>query len=169
MTIAELFLWLNAHPLWVVGGLAVPPLVLFFLSQIDPPNKTIYWLASLALHSVALPGIAIAALTAWRVVVSRIDLQTINVLTEIGPVVSAGISFAIVQRTLGLANLPGMGRLTGFVVTVVMALGLAFVLQRVWFGVFLTLSAPAFLLMLLASFLLLRWAWSAMVGRRPTP
>ncbi|HEY3320650.1 MAG TPA: hypothetical protein VGP72_09320 [Planctomycetota bacterium] len=169
MTFAELAGWLEHYPWHLLSAIITPPLLCLLLMLAHAkgqghhaPWKYVY---SVLIYWTSVPGMFSAVFTSYLLLFQNADLMKLNVLLFFLPIVSMGVTLALIYRNAGSFDpIPGFDRLSGLMVMLVVSFGIAFALHRMHFGIVFFGDLGSLLLIALVAFGLLKWGARRMAG-----
>ncbi len=170
MSIAELIARLGHHSTGLVIFLTCLPVMTYLYGKLISPVQALqrphrYIYAGL-IYLACVPGIFAAVLTAYSLFFIRANLLEVNFAIYFLPILSMGITVALIKNRVDLDELPGFDRLKGLMVllTFTFIIVLFLIRFRIWlvFGGSLT----ALLVLGVAVFLLLRWSAARLFGKK---
>lgn len=146
---------------------AAPPVIAFLLGILHGRGGASPWryCYSMLIYLVCLPGIFAGVLVAYSMFFLRQNLLTVNILVYFLPLACMAATLAVIHQRVDMNRLPGVDRIYALMVMVAvsMAVALAIMKTRIWivFGG----SIASLGIIALICFLLLRWAFGAMLGK----
>ena len=97
------------------------------------PWKYVY---SVLIYVVCLLGVPSVLLFGYQLLFQRANLLQVNLLVYFLPIVSMIVSLTFVSRNVEMDEIPGFDRLWALLVVIALTFGIAYVLDRFFFGVF---------------------------------
>ncbi|MBM3223796.1 MAG: hypothetical protein FJZ47_08360 [Candidatus Tectomicrobia bacterium] len=171
MTIYELQQWLAPYESWIGLGLVGFPCVTYILGALlracaRPLARAFL---ALAVFVVVLPGVSVAVLLLYMLLVARINLmQEINLVLHVLPVLSMVGTLWSASRLEDLDTLPGIPRLQGLVLLVALTCAGLLALHKTYVHIYFFASIE-YLLVALAGFVMLWQFGVAQVFKKPRP
>lgn len=151
----------TVNPWMLLAILAAPPAFAWGFSKTHepgeaevPPRNYVY---SVLVYLVCVPGIFGATLTAYTLFFIRQNLLKVNLFVYFLPVVSMIFTLVIVGRQADWDSLPGVDRLYGLVLVLVISFGAALAIQKTRIWIFFGGSIGSLLIIALICFALLKW------------
>ncbi len=173
MTGRELVDLAARSPLLLVALALVPPLLVPLLAFIhgrgrgaESPWRYVY---AVFVYAVCVPGIGAAVLTAYTLFFTGENLLDKNLLVYLLPVVSMGVSLALIAKNVSFDQVPGFDRLSGLMVLIGVTFALVLAIRKTFIGIFFIGSITTLLVLGTAIFALLRWGTYALFRRRDEP
>lgn len=162
MTIDAFIQKLSAVDPWMLlAVLAAPPVFAWLFSKTHgpgdaefPPRSYVY---SALVYLVCVPGIFGATLTAYTLFFVRQNLLKVNLFVYFLPIVSMIATLIVVGRQADWDRLPGVDRLYGLVLVLVVSFGAALAIQKTRIWIFFGGSIGSLLLIALICFAVLKW------------
>jgi hypothetical protein len=108
------------------------------------------------IYSVTFPGMMAAALTGYGMFFLRADLRSVPILLYFLPIVSMVSTWALMRRQVDLDSVPGFQRLSALMFGMALCFGLAFAVNRLFFGVLFLGSLWGLLIVAVAIFVVFR-------------
>jgi hypothetical protein len=165
MTIRELIDAAGAHPLAVAGLALAPPVVAFVVRLMHPARAggTAPWryLYAVLVYVVCVPGVGAAVLTAYTLFFTHENLLDKNVLVYLLPIVSMGVTLAIIAKAASFDDLPGFDRLSGLMTLVAVTFLILLVVHKTFVGIFFGASITMLFVIGAFLFALLKWGAAA--------
>lgn len=163
MTIDDLLRTAGQHPWILLGYFLTPPALTWLtgrahdtrLDGAKPPYGYVY---ATLIYLVSVPGMLAATLAAYGLFFLRTDLRAMPLLVHFLPIASMLGTWALMRRQVSLDDLPGFDRLSGLMLLLALCFGVAFLLHRVYFGVFFLGSLWGLAFIALGLFLGFRYA-----------
>ena len=173
MTLREWLLQASQHPQALslyFGLLPALPLLLpvFHKSGFGGLGRWKYVYSTLTYLS-CLPGLMALVLIGYALGFTHENLLDVNPLIYFLPVLSMGLTLALIRRQVDFRHLPGVERLSALCVLIGVTFGLALMLNRFFVGVIFHGGIGQLLLLAAALFLLLRWATRSLFRGPATP
>lgn len=167
MTINETIQWANQNPNPIIIYMICVPALAFILSMFldknghESPGK---YLFSAVIYAAAVPGTIAIILSGYDMIFRRADLKNMNMLVYFLPILSMFVSIAFVRRVVDLQHIPGVKRLTGFLLMLGVTGIISFILQKMFIGVIFFGSVYTFLGIFVILFILIRVGWEKAFG-----
>jgi len=128
------------HSWLVLAYFVAPPLLTFGTGRIHGtrregarnPYAAMY---CVLIYLVSVPGALAAALTGYGLFFLRADLRNVPILIYFLPIASMLATWALMRSQVDLDDVPGFGRLSGLLLLISLCFAVAFVLNRLFFGV----------------------------------
>lgn len=169
MTIRELFDYAGNHSLALLVLLLIPPLLVWGMSLCHPRESgtTSPWKYAYSglVYVTCVPGMFAAVVTGYALFFTRENLLDVNFLAYLLPIASMAATLVLIERRVGFAGLPGLGRLWGLMVLLGISFALALAIQKTAIWLFFGGSILMLLALAAFAFALLKWA-SYMLFRR---
>ncbi len=170
MTIEELLRIIGTHPLALVGLLALAPALSAVIGLMHEPGaggvSPWKYLHSLLVYIACVPGMFAVVLTVYALFFRNESLLRVNLLVYFLPIVSMAATLLLTRRAVrSFDEVPGFGRLWGFMVMLGVSLGIAFALHRMHFGIFFLGPLAQLAVIAAAVFALLQYAAGRIQGK----
>ncbi len=142
MTTREFLLLLSQNPWPTIAFLAgVPALTLLWsLFHSRQASRLAPWKYgySFFTYAATVPGVVSLVILGYSVFFSRENLLDRDLLTTFGPPVSMTVTLLLIRQRLSFADVPGFGRLSGFITLVALSFAAALALDktRIFVGFF---------------------------------
>jgi hypothetical protein len=169
MTTRELIQWAGQHPLVLVLGFVLPPVLAWLLGQVHrkeqgklAPWKYIY---AVLVYLVCVPGMFAGVITAYTLFISGENLLDANLLVYFLPIAS----MVVIRKNVSFDDVPGFDRLSGLMVMVGCSFAIALVIQKTRIWVFFGGSIETLFILAAAVFALLKWGTYMLFRRRDEP
>ncbi len=169
MTINDLLRVAAEHSWLVLAYFAAPPLLTFGTGRLHTtpregarnPYGAIY---CVLIYLVSVPGALAAVLTGYGLLFLRADLRFVPIVVYFLPIASMLATWALMRRQVDLDDVPGFGRLSALLLLLAICFAVAFVLNRLFFGVLFLGSFWGLLVVAALAFALFRAGWRRLVG-----
>lgn len=150
----------------IFGGVPALSLLGFLLPKSVRYQKGTLWLYSLMVHLSCIPGMFALALLAYSLFFTRENLLDVNAMVYFLPPLSMGLTLFLLRQQITFDLVPGFGRLLGLMGL----MGLSFLglllLNKLFVGIFFGGSIVQLIGIGFGVYLLVRWLWSKMVGKK---
>ncbi|MEY5024611.1 MAG: hypothetical protein RLZZ244_139 [Verrucomicrobiota bacterium] len=171
MSFEDLLRWLGRHPGGLTLALALPPLLCLLLRGIHgraggsaAPWRYVY---GVCIYWVSIPGIFMGTLLAYLCFFRNADLLKLNLLTHFLPVLSMGITLALIRGNVRtLDDIPGFDRLSGLLTLLALSFAAAFFLQRLHIGIVFLGDFGNLLVLASLCFAAIQWALRRLGGEK---
>jgi hypothetical protein len=134
MTLRELFDYLNANPVTVVGYfllLLITALLAGIMGRGEGHLSPWKYLYSAIVYLVCVPGIFATALAVYLFLFEQGgSIFNLNLLTQVLPIGAMLATLAVVRRNVAFGYIPGFGKLTDLIMTIVTVFVLMYFLNR---------------------------------------
>ena len=146
MTLRELYDYLAAQPLLVLGALLLPVAVASFAGVVGrgrgyaQPWRTVY---AVCVYASCVPGIFAATLLVYLFLFERQSVFALDVVTQLAPVACMTATLLLIRRNVDLAYVPGFGRVSGLLAAIAGVLCAMYVVERFRWIAFTYLPAGA--------------------------
>lgn len=163
MTLGDLLNHFSANPtpfLIYCGIILVLVLVLNTVVGSEDAEKSPWnYMYSTIIYLVCVPGIFSVFYSVYRFLFERQRIASVDVYTQIIPVVLMVVAVAMIRRVVSLAALPGFGRISGLFITISVVITLMWILDRLRIGfIGFTYMPIQYLLLIFVGILFLaRW------------
>lgn len=134
MTLRELFDYLNANPVMVVGYfllILITALLAGIMGRGEGHLSPWKYLYSAIVYLVCVPGIFATALAVYLFLFEQGgSIFNLNLLTQVLPIGAMLATLAVVRRNVAFGYIPGFGKLTDLIMTIVTVFVLMYFLNR---------------------------------------
>ena len=160
MTLAQFYDYLSAHPLLTLAFFTFPPVAAGFVAWLgrgrgfESPWRQVY---AVLVFWVSVPGIFAFTLMAYLFLFERQSVWSVDLLTQVVPLLSMVATLYLVQRNVDLAYVPGFGRLSGLLGIIFALLFFMYVSQHFRWITFTYLPASTVLIGFALVLLLALW------------
>ncbi|HLP96507.1 MAG TPA: hypothetical protein VK168_20840 [Saprospiraceae bacterium] len=161
MTLRELFDYLNANPLTVVGYFLLILITAFLAGMMgrgeghQSPWKYLY---AAIVYLVCVPGIFAAALAVYLFLFENGgSIYNLNLLTQVLPIGAMLVTLGVVRRNVEFGYIPGFGKLTDLIMTIVTVFVLMYFLNRLHLVAWVYVPVQWLLLIVAALLLIVRF------------
>ncbi len=166
MTVQELINLISIHPKTILGYYSIViALTIILAMYIHKENfkSPFTYLYSLLVYAVSIPAILSIILVIYGFFFHKIDFLQVDILSYFLPIISMLIVFVFFNKTVGLSNIPGFKRISGLFLIITLALFLAYLLQKVFIGIFFIGNFQTLLILFLAILVLIKIGWDRLV------
>ncbi|MFN0033930.1 MAG: hypothetical protein ACKVUS_02615 [Saprospiraceae bacterium] len=161
MTLRELFDYLSANPLVVAAYfllLLLTAILAGVMAKGEGHLSPWKYLYSVLVYLVCVPGIFAAALAVYLFLFEPGgSILNANLLTQVLPVVAMFITLNVVRRNVPFGYIPGFGRLTDLIMTIVTVFVLMYLLNRLHLVAWVFLPVQWLLLIVVGLLLVVRF------------
>ena len=169
MTINDLIRAASEHAWLALAFFLAPPLLTACIGLVHgtrergarTPYRHLY---CVIIYAVTIPGMMAAALTGYGMFFLRADLRSVPILLYFLPIVSMASTWALMRRQVDLDEVPGFERLSGLMLGMAMCFALAFVVNRLFFGVLFFGSLWGLLIVAVVVFVVFRSTFKRVLG-----
>ncbi len=170
MTLRELIAIAGSDPRILGGTLGVPPLLAFVTGLLHrkgaggaSPWKYGYMVL---VYLACVPAVMAAMLTLFTLLFTRENLLDVDATVYLLPIVSGGVTLALVRRRVSFDEIPGFDRLWGLIVMLALTFAVVFALSRTHLWLFFGGSILLLGALVAGVFALIKWgAYMAFRGR----
>ena len=140
MTINDLVRIAGEHAWLVFAYFAAPPLLVLATGRMhrtrrDGARGPIGAIYCGLIYIVSVPGALAAVLTGYGLLFLRADLRNVPILLYFLPIASMLATWLVMRRQVELDEVPGFGRLSALLLLITVCFAVAFLLNRLFFGV----------------------------------
>lgn len=163
MTLGELLNFIGNNPLPAVGYFSVIPLTALLAGLISrgavyqSPWKYLY---TALVYAVCIPGMFAFVLTVYQFIFGRRDIMNANVISQIMPILSMGVTLVVMRRYTPFSAIPGFGKLSGLMMLTASIFVVMYLLDRMHLVAFVRLPVEVLLAIVLGALILFRLALS---------
>jgi hypothetical protein len=169
VTINDLLRVAGEHSWLVLAYFALPPLLTLATGRSHEtrrdgsrnPAAAIY---CVLIYVVSVPGALAAVLTGYGLFFLRADLLNVPILVYFFPIASMLATWALMRRQVDLDSVPGFGRLSALLLLITVCFAVAFLLNRLFFGVLFFGSFWGLLVVAAAAFAVFRLGLRRLAG-----
>lgn len=167
MTLQELFDIIAANPVYILFYFIVIPLTALLAGVFGKneghltPWKYLY---STLIYLVSVPGIFSVTLSIYFFLFEKRSIMQTDLFTQVLPIVSMVLTFAIVRRNVSLDDVPGFGKLSALVMIISATLGLMWFIDRTHIVIFSMLRFEMVLLIFIVLLVIIRFGWHRIFG-----
>jgi len=160
MTLGDFFGFLNANPYYIVFYFLAIPLGAFLANWLgkgeghESPWCIFY---STLLYMVAIPAIFSIILNVYHMLFENISIYDANIFTQVLPIGSMLLTFFLIKQNVNFKDIPGFGKLTGFVGTITAVMLIMFILNKMHLIAFTYVKFQYIILLLIGLFVLIRF------------
>lgn len=150
MSLQDLIDWFNLNSIIVLGYFAIIlalSLIGLFIFRNKIVNQLTKYGYSLLVYSVAIPGIFSFVLTLYSFFILKRNLLQLDLIVYIAPIIAAVIILNIINKTIKMELIPGVERLSGLFTLILIVSFIAYLLQKMFFGILIIGSFKTFLLL----------------------
>ena len=144
----------------IIVALAV---VLALFVNKDNFKSPFTYIYSVLIYAVSIPAVVSVVLVIYGFFFRKIDFLQVDVLSYFLPIIALVI-VVIFNKTVGLAQIPGFKRVSGLFMMITLALFVAYVLQKTFFGIFFIGSFQTLLIIFLVVLVLIKMGWDRLVN-----
>jgi hypothetical protein len=133
MTLQDIFDGVGSNPTFAIMYFVLVPLlaVLFgWISKGEELQSPWRYIYSGLVYATVIPGIFAATLCIYTFLFSRTNFLNVNVIVYFLPIISMLTTLFIIQRQIDVDEIPGLGKLSGFVMTISAVMVCMFILDR---------------------------------------
>lgn len=160
MTLRELFDYLNANPLAVVAYfllLLFTAILAGMMGKGEGHQSPWKYLYSAIIYLVCVPGVFAAALAVYLFLFEQGgSVFNVNLLTQVLPVVAMLVTLNVIRRNVMFGDIPGFGRITDLIMTIVVVFVLMYLLNRLHLIVWVRVPVQWFILIVVGLLFLVR-------------
>lgn len=163
MTLGELLSFIGNNPLPAIGYFTVIPLTALLAGVFSrgavykSPWKYLY---AALVYAVCIPGIFAVVLTMYQFMFGRRDIMNANVISQVMPMVSMGITLGVMRRYTPFSAIPGFGKLSGLMMLTASIFVVMYLMDRMHLVAFVRLPVEVLLAIVLGALILFRVALS---------
>jgi hypothetical protein len=161
MTLRELFDYLNANPVTVVGYfllLLITALLAGIMGRGEGHLSPWKYLYSAIVYLVCVPGIFATALAVYLFLFEQGgSIFNLNLLTQVLPIGAMLATLAVVRRNVAFGYIPGFGKLTDLIMTIVTVFVLMYFLNRLHLVAWVYVPVQWLILIVVALLLIVRF------------
>jgi hypothetical protein len=167
MTLQDFFNFLSSNSSVILFyALAVPlsALLTGLLSRGEGHLSPWKYLYSFIIYLVCVPGIFAVMLNVYLFLFERQSIWTVNLYTQVLPILVMLVTLALVKRFVDLDYIPGFGKLGGLIIMVTAVLLIMWFLDKTHIYVFTYMPFGQVVLIIIGLLIAVRWAWRKMAG-----
>jgi hypothetical protein len=167
MTLKDFFDYLSSNPnLILFYTIAVPlsALLIGWFSRGDGHLSPWKYLYSFFIYLVCVPGIFVFMLNVYLFLFERQSIWSVNLFTQILPLVVMAITLMIIKRAVSLDDVPGFGRLGGLFTMITAILIIMWFLDKTHIYVFSYMPFSQVILIVIGLLVVIRFAWKRLAS-----
>jgi hypothetical protein len=167
MTLKDFFDYISANPNLILFFTIATPLSAFLIGIFSPseghlsPWKYLY---SFLIYFVCVPGIFVLMLNIYLFLFERQSIWSVNLYTQVLPLIVMGITLAIIKRSVSLDDIPGFGKLTGLLVMITAILMIMWFMDKTQIYVFTYMPFSQVVMIMIGLLIVVRFAWKKIAG-----
>src|SRR5215471_1821155 len=173
MTINDLTHLAGKYPLILTAVFVALPLIAWLLGKIHSPGcgGGIPWkyFYSVLVYLACIPGMFAAVLTAYKLFITKENLEDVNLLVYVLPFVSMIVTLIFIRKTVSFELIPGFNRLSGLMVMIGCSFAIALAILKTNIWIFFGGSLEKLFLLAAGAFALLKWGTYMLFRRRNEP
>ena len=160
MTLGDFFGFLNSNPYYIVFYFLAIPFAAFLGNWLgkgeghENPWCTFY---ATLIYMVAIPAIFSIILNVYHMLFENISIYDANIFSQILPILSMVLTFFLIKQNVKFSDIPGFGKLTGFISTVTAVMLIMFILNKMHLIAFTYVKFHYIILLLVALFIAIRF------------
>jgi hypothetical protein len=170
MTLEDLFSILGRHPLIVAGYFVGLPLLALLLRLLHgkygaerPPWKYLY---TALVYLTCIPGIFVFFLLIYLLLIMRTNFLTLDLVSYVLPLASMTVTLLLIRRWIRFDDIPGFRRLSGLFLLTGLSFSVLFILDRLRILLLFHSSIFLFIILWIAIFAVLKFAYRLLSGKR---
>ena len=167
MTLGEFFQMLEHNPAVLIFYFIAVPLSTFLaciLSGDDKYRSPWIYLFSALIYLACVPGIFTVVLDLYLLIFERQSIMSINLYTQILPILSMLATIWILRREVDFDAIPGFSKLRGLMLMLFALFSVLWILEKMHFIVFSYVQFHWVLLLLVGLLVLVRYGWRKVFG-----
>ncbi|MHB9134778.1 MAG: hypothetical protein ACYDBB_27235 [Armatimonadota bacterium] len=162
MTTHDFILFIGHYPLILLACCAGVPLLAFVCGAChgkgnggQAPWKYCY---TVLIYLACITGLFSSVITAYTLFFTHESLLNVNALVYFGPIVSMVVTLALMNQQVSFTAIPGIDRLSAFVVLIVASFAIALAVDKTFIGILFFGTLRSLLLLALVVFVVLKVA-----------
>lgn len=162
MTLNDVFTQIGEEPTsTAIYFVAIPVAAALFawIGKGDAEKSPWKYIYSALIYLTSVPGIIALTLCAYTFLFDRKSFLDVEILAYFAPVISMLATLLIIQRVTDLDKIPGIGKLSGLLMTIMVLISIMYFLDRMNIHVIAWVRIPPLFLMLLFIGLLIAFRW----------
>lgn len=167
MTLNDFFEYLSANPNLILFFSVATPLSAFLIgifSQGEGHLSPWKYLYSFLIYLVCVPGIFVLMLNIYLFLFERQSIWSVNLYTQVLPLIVMGITLALIKRSVSLDVIPGFGKLTGLLVMITAILMIMWFMDKTHIYVFSYMPFSQVVIIMVGLLIVVRLAWKKIAG-----
>lgn len=163
MTLQELINVISLHPNTILAYYAViVALAIIFSLYIDKENfkSPFTYIYSVLVYAVSIPAMLSTILIIYGLFFRHTDFLQVDILSYFLPLVVLIFIMILFNKTVGLSQIPGFGRISGLFVMIVLSFLVTYFIQKTFIGIFFIGSFKTLLILFLGVLVLMKLAWN---------
>lgn len=167
MTLQEIINTISLHPNQILSYYAVLVGISIILAlYINRENfKSPYtYIYSAIVYAVSIPAMLSTILIIYGLFFRHTDFLQVDVISYFLPIVVLIFILILVNKTVGLVQVPGFKRISGLFVIILLSFLITYFIQKTFIGIFFIGSFKTLLVLFLVVLVLLKLAWNKVSG-----
>ena len=167
MTLKEFFDLLGNNPIIIISYFSLIPFTAILAGILGKgegymsPWKYLY---SALIYLVAVPGIFALTLNVYLFVFERQSVFSMDIYTQLLPILSMFFTFMIIRRNVDLNYIPGFDRLGGLFIVILVTLAIMWFVDRTRVFMFSYVKFEYVILMFIGLLIAIRFGWRRVIG-----
>lgn len=166
MTIQEIISLINANPRPIITYylviIAIAIIASILVSR-DNYKAPFTYLFSAIVYAVSIPGLMSIILILYGFFFQKINFLQVNLVSYFLPLTVLIAIFVLLNKAVRLKNIPGFGRISGLFIVILISMFIAYVLQKMFFGIIFFGSFQTLIIIFLIILVVIRLAWNKLV------
>jgi len=166
MTIQEIIDLINANPKPIIAYylivFAITIIASIFVSR-ENYKRPFTYLFSALVYAVSIPGLISIVLVIYGFFFQKINFLQVNLIAYFLPVISLIIVFTILNKAVKLKSIPGFDRISGLFIMIFLAMSVAYVIQKMFFGIIFFGKLQTLLIIFVVVLIAIKFAWKRLI------
>ncbi|MCD5380453.1 hypothetical protein LR004_00865 [Candidatus Gracilibacteria bacterium] len=133
--ILDAFTQYQTQSLYFFLGIPLLAVIAIFFKKKYSKNLGVKVFNSLLIYLVSVPGILSLILSIYSIFILKGNILELNILPYFVPLISMGVTYTIIQKNIGLKEVPGFGKISSLLLLIFLSFIVVFILQRMFIGI----------------------------------
>lgn len=163
MTLRDIFQSASDNPTWLVVFFLLMPILAFLVGEIATGSKDVkFWSYVYAglVYLVCIPGVFAVMLNVYLFLFERQSVWTMNLVTQVLPILSMIITLMLIKRKIPFDLIPGFGKISGFLTLIAATMGIMWFIDRTHIYAITFIPFQYIAIGFLVLLVVIRFSWS---------
>lgn len=163
MTLRDLFDQVSSNYWPLAMYFILLPVIAWLVGQIAHGSRDVqFWgiVYAILVYAVCIPGIFALTLNIYLFLFERQSIWQANMIIQFLPVISLALTLMIIKQKIPFSQIPGFGKLSGFLTLITALIGVMWFLDRIHLVAFIYVPFVYIVVGFVGTLLLIRFAWS---------
>ncbi len=115
------------------------------------------------IYGVSIPGIVSTILVIYGFFFQKLNFLQVNMLVYFLPIMALILIFVILNKAVGLKNIPGFKRVSSLFIMITLALFIAYMLQKMFIGIIFFGKFQTLLIIFAIILIVIKLSWDRLV------